>query len=664
MHARRIKCVSVGDGAVGKSALLITAVQGSFPRAYVPTVFENYVSDVTFQNENYEISWWDTAGQEDYDRLRPLSYPDTDVVLLCFSMDNEDSLDNVIEKWLPEVRHFIPSAALILVGCKNDRQQSRVPDDLLQRAIQAVRPAGFFLSTSAMQGENMSELPTTVLRAYLQNRQKKKAKSFWGRLFGKSDAFDQEITIPHHPPPLPKNENAPYINVAAGTFSTDMKKIYDSNNGSVALCLGDVSTVFRHCDPTVLCASSKYFRRVFGVDPCDEKSKRPEHLYDVDIMRTVDKLPTAIGVEGLNSGAVKGITSVMSTTSRPFDITTIVFDDLYSLPVLETILEFLYAGTVSISADLVEEVQSACRTFGLSELHTFCQNITDGLAKDLNPSITTYLNEITSENLLLLFGDFEDKPLYADVIFEVEGRRFSAHERLLAARCELFETMFNGQFADTESGTITVPDMHADVFSCLLEYFYCTKFPFEKCEGVPDSLETVLCVGSRFGNPRLVSSASFLLSKKVERACETNIERSQVSVVNLLLMAERHQADQLLAFCRHFIASNFIAFENRPDFQLLEGENKEYVHRKRWPPKSYLDEMAEYEKKVEEQEQKARKGKKKSSSAGPAKKAIMTEITNNNTLSSTNNLPQERGPVEPSVAPAPRKKLGIWRFFP
>jgi hypothetical protein len=61
---------------------------------------------------------WDTAGQEDYDRLRPLSYPDTDVILMCFSIDSPDSLENIPEKWTPEVRHFCPNVPIILVGNK------------------------------------------------------------------------------------------------------------------------------------------------------------------------------------------------------------------------------------------------------------------------------------------------------------------------------------------------------------------------------------------------------------------------------------------------------------------------------------------------------------------------------------------------------------------
>ncbi|KAL5109535.1 Transforming protein RhoA [Taenia crassiceps] len=73
-----------------------------FPEVYVPTVFENYVADIEMDNTRVELALWDTAGQEDYDRLRPLSYPETDVILMCFSIDSPDSLENISEKWTAE----------------------------------------------------------------------------------------------------------------------------------------------------------------------------------------------------------------------------------------------------------------------------------------------------------------------------------------------------------------------------------------------------------------------------------------------------------------------------------------------------------------------------------------------------------------------------------
>ena len=68
----------------------------------------------------FELALWDTAGQEDYDRLRPLSYPETDVVLLCFALSSRDGLENVHKKWFPEVRQHCPKSPVILVGMKKD----------------------------------------------------------------------------------------------------------------------------------------------------------------------------------------------------------------------------------------------------------------------------------------------------------------------------------------------------------------------------------------------------------------------------------------------------------------------------------------------------------------------------------------------------------------
>jgi small GTP-binding protein len=56
------------------------------------------VADVEVDGKHVELALWDTAGQEDYDRLRPLSYPDSHVILICFAVDSPDSLDNVQEK--------------------------------------------------------------------------------------------------------------------------------------------------------------------------------------------------------------------------------------------------------------------------------------------------------------------------------------------------------------------------------------------------------------------------------------------------------------------------------------------------------------------------------------------------------------------------------------
>ncbi|KAH3760583.1 rac gtpase [Pelomyxa schiedti] len=117
---RPLKFVIVGDGAVGKTCLLISYTQNAFPEDYIPTVFDNYSCNISLEGKSYNLNLWDTAGQEEYDRLRPLSYPGTDIFVLCFSISSPSSLDNCRDKWKTEINHHCPDALIILAGCKKD----------------------------------------------------------------------------------------------------------------------------------------------------------------------------------------------------------------------------------------------------------------------------------------------------------------------------------------------------------------------------------------------------------------------------------------------------------------------------------------------------------------------------------------------------------------
>ncbi|KDN44099.1 putative RHO1-GTP-binding protein of the rho subfamily of ras-like protein [Tilletiaria anomala UBC 951] len=135
------KLVCVGDGGCGKTCLLITYSENRFPEAYIPTVFENYVPIVQFEGKTIELALWDTAGQEEYDRLRPLSYPESDVILICFAVDFPVSLANVQDKWFPEINHFCEGVPILLVGLKTDLRSDAHALSML--SAQGTRPISY-----------------------------------------------------------------------------------------------------------------------------------------------------------------------------------------------------------------------------------------------------------------------------------------------------------------------------------------------------------------------------------------------------------------------------------------------------------------------------------------------------------------------------------------
>ena len=116
-----IKVVSVGDTGVGQTCFLMTLCTGEFPHSYVPTVWDNYQLHREWNGVKYTLGLWDTAGDDDYAPLRPLTYCHTDVFIIMYSIMSRSSLNHVQTKWIQEIQeHVHDDAVTILVATKDD----------------------------------------------------------------------------------------------------------------------------------------------------------------------------------------------------------------------------------------------------------------------------------------------------------------------------------------------------------------------------------------------------------------------------------------------------------------------------------------------------------------------------------------------------------------
>ncbi|WOL18166.1 rac-like GTP-binding protein 5 [Canna indica] len=218
--SRFIKCVTVGDGAVGKTCMLISYTSNSFPTVrsmesvhfsflvlvllpgaagrrmgegreilrsdYVPTVFDNFSANVVVDGNTVNLGLWDTAGQEDYNRLRPLSYRGADVFLLAFSLISKASYENVAKKWIPELKHYAPGVPIILVGSKLDLRDdkqffidhpSASPISTAQgEELKKQIAAAAYIECSAKTQQNIKGVFDSAIKVVLQPPNQKKKK--------------------------------------------------------------------------------------------------------------------------------------------------------------------------------------------------------------------------------------------------------------------------------------------------------------------------------------------------------------------------------------------------------------------------------------------------------------------------------------------------------
>eukprot|EP01090_Pellita_catalonica_P018752 TRINITY_DN6156_c0_g1_i1.p1 TRINITY_DN6156_c0_g1~~TRINITY_DN6156_c0_g1_i1.p1 ORF type:complete len:750 (+),score=175.71 TRINITY_DN6156_c0_g1_i1:2062-4311(+) len=736
MAMQAIKTVVVGDGAVGKSCMLISYTTNAFPGEYVPTVFDNYSANIMVDGKAINLGLWDTAGQEDYDRLRPLSYAQTDVFLVCYSVVSPTSYENVATKWVPEIRHHCPQTPILLVGNKLDLRDD---EDMIERlasrgqkvltyedgvALCKKIGASGFVENSALTQKNLKSVFDEAIRIVLSPAQaSRRAKSLKRK---KSKTYKAKPV----PPALPKQKPAPWINIQTNTYAKDMKKLIDSESYADVVFSAGGSNIFAH-RALICAASSDLFHRILLTEAPtlkawkkqqksqaaaakkqqtekevaakkqqekdEEEAKKQEeeekeeseekieeqkkadaeqeipeefccpitqdimtdpviaedgHTYErKSIKEWVDKHGTspmtrekiskdilivnrvlrsqietfqeglpegekpkksgrktasiqkvAAGSENtdtslwgrINAGKVDGFTKIEWKKIDEKWRIVVTVDDSITKRVFLKVLEFLYCGISEIEGGKDDEdlgaILRASKILQCEELGTICSNLSEG-NEFLNPSIGTFLNDKMGEKAKDLFFC---RKKFSDVKFNVAGKTYSAHKAFLTSRCSVLETMFGSKFAESSMKEVEVTDTTKTAFLALLEFIYTAHAPIEHS----DDMTGILELADRYGMTRLITLCELYISKAVEVATQDDIQKADIDVIGLLHMAQAHHADQLAAFCLHFISANYQPMSKRAEFKNLKGKNKDYIEKNQWPPVSYLKQLETYNKAV------------------------------------------------------------------
>jgi small GTP-binding protein len=174
---KTIRITVVGDGGAGKTCMLIVYKDRKFDERYIPTVFDVYSMTVPINQKNHTVILQDTAGQEEFDKLRQLAYKETDVFVLCYSVDDVNSWDNVKEKWAPELKRCCPRAKLILAGTKSDLVSKRVVSEKDGTRLAKQIKADGFIENSAKLGKNIDETICLAITVYMNSITKRDSSS-------------------------------------------------------------------------------------------------------------------------------------------------------------------------------------------------------------------------------------------------------------------------------------------------------------------------------------------------------------------------------------------------------------------------------------------------------------------------------------------------------
>ncbi|XP_074856253.1 rho-related BTB domain-containing protein 1 isoform X2 [Carettochelys insculpta] len=565
-NVETIKCVVVGDNAVGKTRLICaracntTLTQYQLLATHVPTVWaiDQYRvcqevlerSRDVVDEVSVSLRLWDTFG--DHHKDRRFAYGRSDVVVLCFSIANPNSLNHVKTMWYQEIKHFCPRTPVILVGCQLDLRyadleavnRARRPlarpikrGDILppERGRDVAKELGIpYYETSVFDQFGIKDVFDNAIRAALISR---RHLQFWKSHLKKvqKPLLQAPFLPPKAPPPVIKIPECPVTSMNEAGYLLDNPLCAD-----VMFVLQEQNHIFAH--KIYLATSSSKFYDLFLME-CEEspdfneiqcsrdKTSRdfltrtscPEIDDDIDdaILKTPDaKLPTTETDATLNmlevetedsstarralSSLGKGFVSmhkgiqINPVSKRRCPITVVKMDSSIQPGPFKTVLQFLYAGQLDENEKDLTRLAQIAEILEVFDLRMMVENIINKEAF-MNQEITKAFHVRKANRI----KECLCKGTFSDVTFKLDDGSINAHKPLLICSCEWMSAMFGGSFVESSNSEVVLPNINKASMQAVLDYLYTKQLASSQ---ELDMLE-LIALANRFCLPHLVALA-------------------------------------------------------------------------------------------------------------------------------------------------------------
>ncbi|NWS77443.1 RHBT3 protein, partial [Crotophaga sulcirostris] len=375
------------------------------------------------------------------------------------------------------------------------------------------------------------------------------------------------------PPQLEQPEKMPILKGEASHYDADLHNLLCCCQcADVAFYPEDLSTVVE-AHKIILCSVSHLFMLLFEV-------KSPADIRDASIVRTAQSL-FAVESEAVFPPVSRGVPACVPPVR-------VVVKDSAFCSCLPDILHFIYSGAFQwerLEEDVKKKLKDPEKTEHVLE-KVKCILKTPGKLNTAKDCRSHQIKRLYNTSLRLFFNT----PILADVIFKIQGATVPAHRAVLVARCEVMAAMFNGNYLEANSILVPVYGVSKDTFLSFLEYLYT-----DSCcpASILQAMSLLICA-EMYQVMRLQHICELYIITQLQSMPSRELASTSLSIVSLLKKAKFHNSDCLSTWLLHFIATNYLIFSQKPEFQDLSVEERNFVEMHRWPSSLYLKQLADY----------------------------------------------------------------------